>query len=207
MLRLPLNNIDTTLYQRCATLFQCSMLFQYCATLFQCCFINVVQHWKPDVGFCFIFNIGSALFQCWSTKLKQRWSDIEMLAELLNGRCSFIFTNLFTHTTTLTSILIHPSFSFNFHLPIPPLLVQKINLTIPTNTSLLYSSAIFCCCISVYNHPNNLYQKHFSYLHQAASRDQGAWESCKDLHCFNPSLLPESMGSNYSAHNHWFLIA
>ena len=29
---------------------------------------------------CFIFNVGSALFQRWSTMLKQLWSDVEMLA-------------------------------------------------------------------------------------------------------------------------------
>ena len=42
--------------------------------------INVVQRWKSDVGFCFIFNAGSSLFQRSSTTLKQRWSDVEMLA-------------------------------------------------------------------------------------------------------------------------------
>ena len=57
------------------------------STLFQRCFnlghrhcINVVQRWKSDVGFCFIFNVGSTLLQPWSTTLKQRWSDIEILA-------------------------------------------------------------------------------------------------------------------------------
>ena len=41
--------------------------------------INVVQCWKSDVGFCFIFNVSSTLFQRWSTTLKQRWSDVEIL--------------------------------------------------------------------------------------------------------------------------------
>ena len=57
------------------------------STLFQRCFnvahwrcINVVQRWKSDLGFCFIFNVGSKLFQCWSTTLKQPWSDVEILA-------------------------------------------------------------------------------------------------------------------------------
>ena len=43
--------------------------------------IDVVQSWKLYVRFCFIFNVGSTLFQWWSTLLKQRWSDVEMLAE------------------------------------------------------------------------------------------------------------------------------
>ena len=55
------------------------------STLFQRCFnvghrhcIKVVQRWKSDVGFCFIVNIRSTLFQRWSTTLKQRWSNVEM---------------------------------------------------------------------------------------------------------------------------------
>ena len=79
MSTLAWNNVVSTLHQRWET------LFQRCVTLFQrpgrC--INVVQRWKTDVGFCFIFNVGSMLFQRWSTTLKQRWSNVEMLAGLL----------------------------------------------------------------------------------------------------------------------------
>ena len=72
-LTLRRNNVDTTLHQRCAT-------------FFRRCF-NVVQRWKTVVRFCFICNVGSTLFQCWYTALKQRWfttlkqrwSDVEML--------------------------------------------------------------------------------------------------------------------------------
>ena len=49
------------------------MLIQRC--------INVVQRWRTDVGSCFILNVGSTLFQRWSTALKQRWSNLGMLAE------------------------------------------------------------------------------------------------------------------------------
>ena len=66
------------------------MLSRRCVTLRRRCFnvvqwrcINVVQSWKSDVGFCFIFNTGSTLFQRWSTTKKQRWSDTEILAGLL----------------------------------------------------------------------------------------------------------------------------
>ena len=62
------------------------MLYWRFETLFRRCFnvghwrcTNVVQRWKFDFGFCFIFNVGSTLFQRWSTKLKQRWSDVKML--------------------------------------------------------------------------------------------------------------------------------
>ena len=47
--------------------------------------ISVVQRWKTDVGICFIFNIGSALFQRWSTTLKQDWPDVEMFAGLISA--------------------------------------------------------------------------------------------------------------------------
>ena len=42
---------------------------------------------------------------------------------------------------------------------------------------------------------------------QAASRDQGARESCEDCHSFNLSLLPQSMNGDDEVHNHWFLVA
>ena len=73
------------LIQRCINVVQ--RYFDVASTLFRRCFnvgvrrcINVVQRWKTDVGFCFIFNVESTLFQRWSTTLKQRWSDVEMLA-------------------------------------------------------------------------------------------------------------------------------
>ena len=68
-------------------------VFRRSVTLFRSSFnvrhsrcINVVQSWKSDVEFCFIFNVGSMLFQRWSTTLKQRWSEVEMLT----GRCSSV---------------------------------------------------------------------------------------------------------------------
>ena len=64
------NNVVSTLFRRCFNVGQWR------------CF-NVVQRWKSDVGFCFIFNVGPTLFQRWSTTLKQRWSDVEMLAGIL----------------------------------------------------------------------------------------------------------------------------
>ena len=44
----------------------------------------------------------------------------------------------------------------NVHLPIPPLVVHKFILTIPTNTSFLSTSPIFDFPIFPYYHPNNL---------------------------------------------------
>ena len=85
------NKVDTTLYQRCAT------LFRRLATLLRCSFnvghrfcINVVLLWKSDVRFCFIFNVGSTLFQHWSTTLKQRWNvcwEAYLSAQMLSRFC------------------------------------------------------------------------------------------------------------------------
>ena len=84
------------------------------------------------------------------------------------------------------------STSVNFYFPIPPLLVHKIILTIPTNTPFLYISVILHLLIFPYKLLNNLHQKYFptSAIEpiQATSRDQEAWKSCEDWHCFN--LLP-----------------
>ena len=70
-MRLCWNKVDTTLYQRCSTLSRRSF--------------DVAQLWKSDVGFCFIFNVGSTLFQRWSKTLEQQWSDVEMLAGSVDG--------------------------------------------------------------------------------------------------------------------------
>ena len=86
-LRLRWNNVDTTLYQRCAT------FFRRCFDVGFWRYINFVQHWKTHVGFCFNFNVGSTLFQRWSITLKQRWSDVEMLAGI-NSRNSICYSGI-----------------------------------------------------------------------------------------------------------------
>ena len=40
-----------------------------------------------------------------------------------------------------------------------------------------------------------------------APRDQGAREFCEEWHCFNLSLLPQSMDCDNRGFNHWFLIS
>lgn len=93
-----------------------------------------------------------------------------MLNSLENGRYSFIFTSLLVDAITLKSPLkIRSSISVNFYLPFPPLFVNKIILTIPINTSFLYTSAIFHLPIFAYNHSNNLHQKHFSCFSHLAN--------------------------------------
>ena len=51
-----------------------SKLFQRCFNVGNRHCMNVKQHWKSDVEFCFIFNVQRSF---WSTTLKQRWSDVK----------------------------------------------------------------------------------------------------------------------------------
>ena len=134
------------------------------------------------------------------------------LTSLQNRRYSFIFRALFGKQPPLHSPpKIRSSISVNFHLPISPLLVHKFILTSPTNASFLYTSPIFDFSIFAYYHPNNLNQKcfpHLSYLaNSGCVEDQGARIFCEDWHCFDVSILPQSMYSDNRTHNHWFLIA
>ena len=93
-----------------------------------------------------------------------------MLNSLQNGKCSFIFTTLLEHTTNdVISTINRSSTSVNFHLPIPPLLVQKIILKIPTNIPFLSSSAVFHLPLFEYSHSNSLHQKYFPYLNHFAN--------------------------------------
>ena len=83
------------------------------------------------------------------------------------------------------------STSVNFHLPIPPLFVHKIILTIPTNTHFLSTSSIFHLPIFAYNIPTiytkNIFLSSVIDPIQAASSDHGASDSCEEWHCFNLS--------------------
>ena len=84
--------------------------------------------------------------------------------------CSLTFTTLLEHTTSaIISTKNRFCTSVNFHLPTPPLLVQKIILKIPTNIPFRYSSANFHVPLFAYSHPNNLHQKYFPYLNHLAN--------------------------------------
>ena len=100
---------------------------------------------------------------------------------------------------------IRSSTPVNFHLPIPPFLVQKIILTISTNAPFLYTSSIFAYLFLRKTIPTiytkNIFPTLVIYPIQTASRDHGAKESCKDWHCFNLSFLPQSIDSDSRADN------
>ena len=93
-----------------------------------------------------------------------------MLNSLQNTRWSLIFKALLVNTTTPTiSTKICSSTSGNFHLPISPLLFDKLTLTIPAITLFLYTSAICHLPIFAHNRSSNLNQKYFPYVLQLAN--------------------------------------
>ena len=60
---------------------------------------------------------------------------------------------------------IRSSTSVNCYLPIPPLLVHKLILTIPTNSSFLYTSPIFdCFCVLPSQQSTRKIFSHLSFL-------------------------------------------
>ena len=129
-----------------------------------------------------------------------------MLNSLQNDGFSFIFTTLpvhttLLHTTTPTISTKNPfSTSANFHLPIPPLLFNKITLTISTNTHFLYAAVIFNLPVFAYNHASYLHQKIFSLPHPFSQFR--LHRRTKGLRSFNLSRLPQSMDSDIRVHNH-----
>ena len=80
------------------------------------------------------------------------------------GAPSFSQHYLFIQPPLQSPPITRSSTSVNLHLSIPPLLFNKNNLIIPTNTLFLYAWPIFHFPISTYNHPSNLRQKYFLYF-------------------------------------------
>ena len=79
---------------------------------------------------------------------------INALNSLRNSRWSLISNSYLCIQPPLQSPpKIYSSTSANFHLSITPLLVHKTIHTIPTNTSIVYTSAIFHLLIFAYSHP------------------------------------------------------
>ena len=89
---IALTNVDAGLKQRCINVSTnvVQRCFHLVSTLGTDIVWTFVQCCKSDVGFCFIFTFGSTLFQRWFTTLKQRWSDVEMLA---GNSLWYVFSN------------------------------------------------------------------------------------------------------------------
>ena len=105
-----------------------------------------------------------------------------------------------------------------FCLPIPPLFIHKITITIPTNTPFLYTSAIFHLPIFAYSHLYNLHQKQFPYHSHLANLScvkgpmskgflWGLTLYCFNWHCFNFSLFPQSIDRDNRAQQSLILVA
>ena len=133
-----------------------------------------------------------------------------MLNSLQNCRCSLIFTILLAQKNP--PIQTPPKFFLaNSHLPILPLIVHEIILTMPNKTPFFYSPALFHLSIFAYSDPYNLHQKYFHYLSYLANsgcvKGPIIRKSCEYWHCFNFCLYPQSIDRGHKSHDHWFLIA
>ena len=94
-----------------------------------------------------------------------------------------------------------------FHLPIPPLVVHKIILTISTNISFFYISAIFHFPIFAYSCPYSTHQNYLSCLGQLASSGCVKGTMNKGILwgltlLYSLFLLPQSIDWDKRAHNH-----
>ena len=98
------------------------------------------------------------------------------------------------------------STSVSFCIPIPLLLFHKIILTTPLLTlsvsiSQQFFTSLFLCTTIPTICIKNIFPTSTILPIQAASRDQGARESCEEWNCFNLFLLLQSMDSDNRAHN------
>ena len=108
-------NADTMLYRRWNSTeaklcnvekrfyWRCPKLVQRCSNVGHRRCIKVVQCWKSDVRFCFIFNVGSRLLQHLPTTFKQSSSDVENLPGIeppllsYTPACGYKFHALLVH--------------------------------------------------------------------------------------------------------------
>ena len=98
------------------------------------------------------------------------------------------------------------STSVNFYIPNPPLLFHKIILTtplltLPASISQEFFTSLFLCTTTPTIYIKNIFPTSTILPIQAASRDQGARESCEEWNCFNLFLLLQSMDTDNRAHN------
>ena len=129
-----------------------------------------------------------------------------------NARCSLIFTTRLSpvnqsliFTTCMQPPLKSPlNFSSaNYRLPIPPLTVHKIILTIPFNTYVFCTSALFLppyFCVQQFLMVFSLPLPYTQF------RDQSAREPFEDWLRLNFCLLSQSINREIRAHNQWLLI-
>ena len=120
-----------------------------------------------------------------------------MLNHLQNGRCSSQ-----SYLCIQPSLQSPPKFGFptldNFHLPIPPLLVCKIILTIPTKTPFLYTSATFRpqkVCTNIFCPPQPSSQ--YRLCHGPREKCHGPRKNCfQNMNCFSwIKLIPVLISS------------
>ena len=122
-----------------------------------------------------------------------------ILSSLQNGKCSFIFSTLLVHTIT-TKIstkksvgLVQSIFASLFHIYFFTKSCLQSPLNLASSIPHQFFTSIFLGTTIPTIYTKNIFATSAVYPTKALSRDQGAQESCEDWHCFNLSLLPQSM--------------
>ena len=89
--RYSFNNVEATSKQCWCNVV--STLYNVVWTLFQCRGPTLYQSWKTEVGFCFIFNVGSTLFQRYFNVDPQGWDNGDSTLKCWLGRRKIEQTN------------------------------------------------------------------------------------------------------------------
>ena len=143
----------------------------------------------------------NSIFNTKYVELSTKWS---MSLHFHNPTCAY---NQRCNLSQEIVSLLPPIFTSLFH----PYLFTKLSLQSPLTLTVSKYQQFFTFLFLHTNVPT-ISTKHVSPTSgispiQAAPRDQRARQPCEDWHWSNLSLLPQSMGSENRALNHWFFIA
>ena len=89
--RYSFNNVEATSKQCWYNVV--STLCNVASTLCQCRGPSLYQSWKSEVRFCFIFNVGSTLFQRYFNVDPQGWNNVDPTLKCWLGRRKIVQTN------------------------------------------------------------------------------------------------------------------
>ena len=143
----------------------------------------------------------NSIFNTKYVELSTKWS---MSLHFHNPTCAY---NQRCNLSQEIVSLLPPIFTSLFH----PYLLAKLSLQSPLTLPVSIYQRVLTFLFLRTTVPT-ISTKHVSPTSdispiQAAPRDQRAWEPCEDWHWFNLCLLPQGMGNDNRAHNHWFFIA
>ena len=111
-----------------------------------------------------------------------------------NQRC-----NLYKETVSLLQLI----FTSLFH---PNLFKKSCLQTLPSYITQQFFTSLFSRTTIPTIYSKNIFPTSNILSIQAVSRDQGVMEYCENWHCFNLSLLPQSMDSHSRAHSQSLIL-